>query len=118
YMGKVYKHLKSGGVVLTTGDGAGGATFLGEHRAFKFLGTERMIPLGPAAWALRTGAAFIPTFIIVESYNKFRIVFEAPIEGIYNNVEKDKIRITEKFLAVAEGYIRKYPYCWHFWDEI
>lgn len=118
YMGKAYKHLIRGGVVLTTGDGAGKGVFLGEHKAFKFLGTERMLPLGPAAWAIKTGAAFIPTFIVVEGYNKFRIVFEDPIKGIYGDAEKDRLYITERFLSVAEEYIRKYPYCWHFWDEI
>lgn len=118
YMGKAYKHLIKGGVVLTTGDGAGKGVFLGEHKAFKFLGTERMLPLGPAAWAIKTGAAFIPTFIVVEGYNKFRIVFEDPIKGIYGDAEKDRLYITERFLSVAEEYIRKYPYCWHFWDEI
>lgn len=118
YLGKVYKHLKSGRVVLTTGDGAGGGTFLGEHRTFRFLGRERAVPLGPAAWALRTGAAFIPAFIIVEDYNKFRIVFEEPVKGCHGDLEKDKIHLTERFLVVAEGYIKKYPHCWHFWDEI
>lgn len=118
YLGKVYKYLKSGGVVLTTGDGAGGGTFLGEHKALRFLGGARAIPLGPAAWALRTGAAFIPTFIIAESCNKFRIVFEEPIKGSNGGLEKDKIQITERFLAIAERYIKKYPHCWHFWDEI
>jgi KDO2-lipid IV(A) lauroyltransferase len=118
YMGKVYKHLVKGGVVLTTGDGAGGGIFLGEHRNFRFLGTERMIPLGPASWAVRTGAAFIPTFIIIDGYDRFRIVFEDPITGIHNDIEKDVVYMTERFVSVAEGYIKKYPYCWHFWDEI
>jgi hypothetical protein len=44
-----------------------------------------MFPLGPAAWALKTRAAFVPTFIITEGYNKFRIVFEEPLEVIYND---------------------------------
>lgn len=118
YMGKAYKHLIKGGVVLTTGDGAGRGIFLGEHKAFRFLGAERMLPLGPAGWALRTGASFIPTFIVAERYNKFRIVFEAPVKGIYGDAEKDRLYITERFLSVTEEYIKKYPYCWHFWDEI
>ena len=77
-----------------------------------------MFPLGPATWAIKTGAAFIPTFIIIEGYKKLRIVFEVPIEGVYNDVEKDRIYITDKFISITEYYIKKYPYCWHFWDEI
>lgn len=118
YMGKAYKHLVNGGVGLTTGDGAGGGVFLGKHKVFKFLGTERMIPLGPAAWSLRTGASFVPVFIIADGYNRFRIVFEDPINGIHNDFDKDRVYMTESFISVAEEYIRKYPYCWHFWDEI
>ena len=118
YIGKAYKHLVKGGVVLTTGDGAGRGVFIGEHKLLKFLGMERPFPLGPAAMALKTGAAFIPTFIITEKFNKFRIVFEGPIKGIYSDPEKDRIYITEKFVSIAEKYIKKYPHSWHFWDEI
>lgn len=118
YLGRVYKHLLTNGVVLTTGDGAGGGVFLGEHKMFKFLGKERLFPLGPATWAVKTGATFIPTFIVTEKYNRFRIVFEDPIEGIYNDFEKDRIYITERFISIAEHYVKKYPYCWHFWDEV
>ena len=64
YLGKAYRHLTKGGVILTTGDGAGGGLFLGEYVSFEFMGRERNFPLGPGAWAIKTGAAFAPTFII------------------------------------------------------
>ena len=118
YLGSVYKHLKKGGVVLTTGDGAGGGIFLGEQKDFKILNKTRKTPLGPASWSLKTGAAYIPTFIIAENYKRFRIVFEKPISGIYNDADKDKIYITKKFIDITEHYIKKYPFCWHFLDEI
>jgi lauroyl/myristoyl acyltransferase len=118
YLGTVYKHLARGGVVFTTGDGAGGGVYLGEHKKMTFLGTERMVPLGPAAWSVRTGAAYIPTFIVTEQYNRFRIVFGDPIEPQAGNPELDKIAMTERFVGVAESFIRRYPAYWHFWDEI
>jgi KDO2-lipid IV(A) lauroyltransferase len=118
YLGAVYKRLLRGGVVLTTGDGAGGSVFLGEHRRFRFLGTERMIPLGPAALALRTKAAYIPTFIIPERHDRFRIVFGEPIASRRGAVEADKVDMTGRFLATAEEQIRRHPECWHFWDEL
>lgn len=118
FLGRAYKHLMNGGVVFTTGDGAGGGVLLGEHKELDFFNIQRMFPLGPAIWAIKTGAAFIPTFIITESYKKFRIVFEKPVESIYNNIGEDKFFITKQFIAIAEKYIRKYPHCWHFWDEI
>lgn len=118
YLGSVYKHLKKGGVVLTTGDGAGGGIFLGEQKDFKILNKTRKIPFGPATWSLKTGAAYIPTFIIAENYKRFRIVFKKPISGIYNDANKDKIYITKKFIDITEHYIKRYPFCWHFLDEI
>jgi KDO2-lipid IV(A) lauroyltransferase len=118
YLGKAYKHLAKGGVVLTTGDGAGVGVFLGVQEKYKIFGIERMFPLGPAMWAIKTRAAFVPTFIIPETYKKFKIVFENPIGGIYNNFERDRGYMTEKFIAIAEEYTKKYPHCWHFLDEI
>jgi len=117
YLRKVYKHLLNGGVVLTTGDGAGGGVYLGEHQECDFLGSKRKMPLGPAIWSIKTGAAYIPTFIIPENYKRFRIVFEEPIRGINGDIDKDKIYITKRFIEITERYIRRYPHCWHFWDE-
>lgn len=77
-----------------------------------------MMPLGPAMWALRTKAALIPTFIIVERHDRFKIVFESPIEPLLGDAEKDRVDMTRRYLAVAEKYIRQYPSCWHFWDEM
>ena len=85
---------------------------------FRFFGKDRKFPLGPAIWAIRTRAAFVPTFIIPESYKRFRIVFEHPIECGTGNIEKDKVTMTEQFIAISEKYVRKYPQCWHFWDEM
>ena len=118
YMGNAYKHLLDGGIVLTTGDGAGGGIYLGEHKDYKFFHNNRKIPLGPASLSIRTGAIFLPTFIIPDKYNHFRILFENPIEPKYNNFEIDKIYMMGEFVSIAEKYIRKYPYNWHFWDEI
>jgi KDO2-lipid IV(A) lauroyltransferase len=118
FLGRAYKHLKNGGVILTTGDGAGGGVYIGEHMPYKILGKERLIPLGPASWAAKTGASFLSAFIIPERFDRYRIVFEGPIAGNSGNYEKDRLLMTEKFIAVTEKYIRKYPHCWHFWDEI
>jgi len=118
YLGKAYKHLLHGGIVLTTGDGAGGKVYLGEHKKYNFLENERNIPLGPASMAIKTGATFLPTFIIPEKYNHLKIIFETPIRPKYNDLELDKVYMMEKFISIAEKYIEKYPYCWHFWDEV
>ena len=118
YLGRVYKHLAKGGVVLTTGDGAGREIYLGEQEELSFMNEKRKIPLGPATWALKTGATYLPAFIVPENCKRFRIIFESPVSGVYNDIGKDRIHITEQFISLTENYIRKYPYCWHFWDEL
>jgi len=118
YLGKVFRHLARGGVVLTTGDGAGGGVAIGEHRPCRFLGRERPFPLGPAAWALRTGAAYLPTFIVPERHDRYRIVFEEPIAGDPADPRAGAAAMTGAFVAVMERFVRRHPCCWHFWDEL
>jgi len=118
YLGKVYRHLNAGGIVLTTGDGAGGGVFLGEHREMTFLGGKRMIPLGPAKWAIQTGASLLPTFLLPEGRSHFKIVFEPPIAPREEGSREDTMHMMEQFAAMTERYIETYPYLWHFWDEI
>jgi KDO2-lipid IV(A) lauroyltransferase len=118
YLGNTFRHLRDGGVVLTTGDGAGGGVFLGEHRSFTFLGRDRLFPLGPASLALRTGAAFLPTFILPEGHGRYRVVFEPPVEPGGTDRRQESLRMTESFVATMERYVRRYPCCWHFLDEL
>ena len=118
YLGNTFRSLRGGGVVLTTGDGAGGGVYLGEHHRFSFLRRERLFPLGPASLALRTGAAFLPTFILPEGYGRYRVVFGAPVEPDGDDYRQERVRMTESFVATMEQHVRRYPFCWHFLDEL
>lgn len=117
FLGKAHRHLAKGGVVLTTGDGAGGGVFIGEQKPFEIAGRKRPFPLGPATWALRTGAAYIPTFIVPEGAGRYKVIFEPPISGMHDDPEKDRLYITGRFIDAMKKYLAQYPYCWHFWDE-
>ncbi len=118
YLGKVYRHLVRGGVVLTTGDGAGGGVAIGEHRDYPFLGQERSFPLGPAVWALKTGCAYLPTFIVAERHDRYRVIFGDPIECRDADQQSGAVAVTGAFVAVMEDFVRRFPSCWHFWDEL
>lgn len=118
YLGRVYRHLARGGVVLTTGDGAGGGVAIGEHRDYRFLGRERSFPLGPAVWARKTGAAYLPTFIVAERHDRYRVVFGEPIESGGADRQAGVVAVTGAFVAVLEDFVRRHPSCWHFWDEL
>lgn len=118
HLGRVYKHLKRGGVVLTTGDMAGGGAYLGRQHEVDFLGARVRFPLGPADLALRTGALYVPTFIIVERPDSYRIVFGHPIEPTTGEAEQDMLAMSREFASVSEGYVRNHPYLWHHWEEL
>ena len=118
YIGRAFKHLKRGGVVLSTGDFAGGDTYLGEHAELPFLGQQCMMPLGPASLALRTGAVYMPTFIIPERADRFRIAFGSPVIPADKDSLEERTRIARAFISEAESYIRKYPWCWHHWADL
>ena len=118
HLGSVYKHLKRGGVVLSTGDMTGGGMFLGRQYELEFMGRRVRFPLGSADLAIRTGALYVPTFIIVERSDSFRIVFEQPIEPETGDAGRDMIEMSRGFAHVAERYVRQQPHLWHHWEEL
>jgi KDO2-lipid IV(A) lauroyltransferase len=67
-----------------------------------------------ATFALRTGAAVLPGFLIwEESLGKHRLRFDPPVQLIETgNLEHDVIENTKVFNRILEGYVRKYPDQW------
>ena len=87
----------------------------------RFLGREVGVPKGPALFSLRTGAPLVPTFLIRDPGERFRLVFEPPIEPNPSGNEADEVqRMMRASLDVLERYIRQYPSQWYlfrdFWD--
>jgi KDO2-lipid IV(A) lauroyltransferase len=67
-----------------------------------------------ATFALRTGAAVIPGFLIWdETLHKHRLRFDPPLELIQTGDRvKDIIANTQMFNQVLENYVRKKPEQW------
>ena len=87
-----------------------------------FLSRQKIIPKGPAAFALKTGAPIIFGVMLRRKNNKFRLILEKPIDfSATGDKEKDTLELTKKYAAIIEGYIRKYPEQWlmfrRFWLE-
>jgi lauroyl/myristoyl acyltransferase len=78
-----------------------------------FFGLPTRLPVGPAAFSLKTGAALIPGFMLRNPDDTFRLVFEKPIE-FYSSGDRDKdlIQLLSKYKAIIEDYIRRYPDQW------
>ena len=67
-----------------------------------------------ATFALRTGAAVLPGFLIwEEDLGKHRLRFDPPVKLIETgNLEHDVIENTKVFNQILESYVRKYPDQW------
>lgn len=91
--------------------------------SINFFGKPTFIPKGPALLSLRTGAPLVVGIIVRQNNNKFRFTYEGPIEiNPSGDQEKDTKLLTEKYIAVIEQYIRKYPDQWlmfrRFWESV
>jgi KDO2-lipid IV(A) lauroyltransferase len=67
-----------------------------------------------ATFALRTGAAVLPGFLIwEESVGKHRLRFDPPVKLVdTGNLEHDVAENTKLFNHILEEYVRKYPDQW------
>lgn len=83
-----------------------------------FFGRLAYTPYSPIAFALKTGAAILPTFIIREPDNSHRVVVEPPLGlQLSGNRERDFVVNTQKFTKVIESYVRRYPEQWIWMHE-
>jgi len=77
-----------------------------------FFGRPAYTPKAPVAFALASGAAMVPCFMIREG-TKHRLVIEDPIELEKKSSKEETITVnTEKWSRIVESYIRKYPGQW------
>lgn len=65
-----------------------------------------------AALALRTGAPVIPVFAVPLPGNRFRLIYDHPVEPPPED-SPDRIReFTQRCTDVLEMYVRRYPHLW------
>ena len=83
-----------------------------------FFGKPAYTPYSPVAFALKTGAAILPTFIVRQPDNSHRAIIEAPLT-LQQSGEKevDLLVNTQQFTKVIESYIRRYPEQWIWMHE-
>jgi len=104
-------HLKANKIVVLVGDrdfAENGGVYL------DFFGRKARFPEGPAAFALKTGAAILPTFMLRNPDDSFTLRIEKPLEFTPSgNKEKDIQELMYKYIRVFEEYIRRYPDQWY-----
>ncbi len=86
----------------------------GSHGVFvDFLGRPASTPVGPASFALRTGACLIAGFILREDLSHHRVILEEPILlSPTGNREEDERQYTQAHTSLLERYVRQRPDHW------
>ncbi len=78
-----------------------------------FFGRPAYTPYSPVAFALKTGAAILPSFIIRQPDGTHQAIIEKPLElKRCNDKEKELVKNTQIFTEIIESYIRKHPEQW------
>ena len=106
---KILRQLKQNGMIGILGDQDVDSV---DGVFVNFFGRPAYTPKAPVAFALASGAALIPCFMIREKgHHKF--IVEDPIE-LEKTPDKDQtIKVnTEKWSNLIESYIRRYPGQW------
>ena len=87
-----------------------------------FFGKPALFPDGAAAFSLKTGAPIVPGFMVRNPDDSFTLRIEKPLEFTpTGDKKKDLLNFINKYKAIFEDYIRRYPDQWYmfrrFWKE-
>lgn len=118
FLRPVFEHLKNNGIIMISGDGAGGMRPIGKYAVFNFLNNEFPFSLGAVSLFQRVGASVLPLFTVIGENSNYKTIIESPIAIDYNSKDEEAlIHQMSVFVRRLEEYISKDPYLWHFWDE-
>ena len=112
-----YKALKNNELLALLAD----RNFSGTGLMTEFFGLRALMPKGPAVFSVRTGAVIVPTYIIRQADDTFKMTFEKPI---YPQTGPDEDLVVEnlikQYLPSVENAIRRSPSQWYvfkyFWE--
>lgn len=110
-----YRALKSNGLLALMGD----RDFTKNGMPVNFFGRPAMMPRGPAVFGYRQQAAIVPTFMVREKDDTYRLYMEEPIFADYDKDEKSSIiELADKYLKSIERCIRRYPSQWYVFRDL
>jgi KDO2-lipid IV(A) lauroyltransferase len=110
-----YRVLKGNGLLALMGD----RDFTKNGLAIKFFGKTTLLPKGPAVFGYREGAAIVPTFMVRQPDDSFRLFMEPPIFADRGEDESRAVtELANRYVRVMEAYIRQYPTQWYVFREL
>ncbi|MBI1912761.1 MAG: lysophospholipid acyltransferase family protein [Deltaproteobacteria bacterium] len=115
FLRPVFEALKNNGVLMITGDGAGGGKLIGKYVYVPFMGAMTRFPVGAFNIADKTKSPILPMFTVLGEDGKYRSVIHPPISLKADATDEEKV---SGFASVFEGHLKQQPYHWHFWDEL
>ena len=88
----------------------------------EFLGKKVKMPKGPAIFSSKLGSPIVPTFLMRQEDDTYKMIYQKPVECLLaGNEEEDLLRLTKKCVSVIEDMIKQYPDQWfmfrEFWKE-
>ncbi|MBF0345741.1 MAG: lysophospholipid acyltransferase family protein [Nitrospirae bacterium] len=117
FLRPAFSWLGQNGCIMTTGDGTGTDKRLGRYEVIMFLGHPTGFPLGPAILAQKTGAAFLPVFIVPGERKRYKIIIESALNQSPDE-EHSPRELTGRFVQRFEMYVKRYPGFMHFLDRL
>lgn len=110
-----YKLLKANKVLGLLGD----RDFTRNGLLLDFFGKKTLFPKGPSAFGYRLGSAIVPTLIVREPDDTFRMIFEEPIYADTSKPEDEAVPALAKRCAVIiESYVKRYPTQWYIFKDM
>ena len=107
--------LKSNGLLALLGD----RDFSKNGIYMNFFGKPALIPRGPAVFSYRLGSAIVPSFMVREPDDTFRLIFEKPIYPPSSPDEDKAVKgLIKEYSAMIEKYVRRYPDQWYMFREV
>ena len=106
--------LRENKIVALVGD----RDFSEKGLVLDFFGKPTFLPVGVAAFVLKTGAPIVPAFMVRDNDDSFILKFERPIEYTpTENRDNDLAEIIKSYKFIIEHYIRKYPEQWYMFKK-
>jgi len=102
--------LKNNKMVALAGD----RDFTQKGIILDFFGKPTFLPEGPAAFALKTGAIIVPTFMLRNKDDTFTLTIHKPIEATPTEDKDNDLReLIMRYKIIFEDYIRRLPDQWY-----
>lgn len=110
-----YRTLKGNGLLALLGD----RDFTKNGLPVKFFGKTALMPKGPAVFAYREGAVILPTFMVRQPDDTFRLFVDEPLYADQQKDEASAVReLMGQYLVSIESCVRRYPSQWYIFREL